>query len=636
MRKLFKKPLVYLIMTMLALPTWLVTGILNAPHAAAYYLNPGDRGSVVINELAWAGSIAHGEFDEWVELRNMTDTDIDFAANNWYLQKNGMIMTKIDSGVLPANGYFVVSNFNAANSVIKNEVDLVKSSVSLNNTDAQYVLCDQSNLSVTCKISVDTVDDGIGEPYSGTNKPGIRATMERNLIPGDGTDPANWHTSLGRYNLDDGANKDFGTPGFENDNLAPVAGIVKDGMAEDINSTKATDELSANWSGFSDKNADHYSYAVQRESDDYYWDGITSSWQIDPKWDATPDGTVNTVVLSGLSLSEGETYHFVVKLVDKVGLESAAVISDGQTVDTEKPVLTLIGESEVTVELNSAYTDLGVTAVDNYDGDLTSNVIVANAVDTSAIGDYAVIYNVQDSAGNNADQITRTVHVVMPTLVAPSITVTKIEQDGNKSIKVGWQGVGNGATKYEIYVNGVTSTENTINVSVSNDASVEYSKEIKVLNTGSYNIYVKVYRGTENVQSDTGTVEFVAPANIPTVEPVKASNPVSVAPQKAEAATSSEESTVTTPSGDDNGQIKGDEESATDEEEKINWTPWIVLFVLIILAGAATGGYFYWFSGEDEIKKTAPVAVKKTTEKAQVTVTQKPAPKKKNKKSKRW
>jgi hypothetical protein len=37
-------------------------------------------------------------------------------------------------------------------------------------------------------------------------------------------------------------------------------------------------------------------------------------------------------------------------------------------------VITLLGESEVSLELGSIYTDAGATAVDNIDGDITSNM----------------------------------------------------------------------------------------------------------------------------------------------------------------------------------------------------------------------------------------------------------------------
>ncbi|CAM1340466.1 reprolysin-like metallopeptidase [Tenacibaculum amylolyticum] len=79
--------------------------------------------------------------------------------------------------------------------------------------------------------------------------------------------------------------------------------------------------------------------------------------------------------------------------------------------DTEAPVLTLLGESEVTIILGDTYTDTGATAIDNVDGDISENITIAGTVDTNTIGSYALVYNVTDKAGNIAKSITRTVHV---------------------------------------------------------------------------------------------------------------------------------------------------------------------------------------------------------------------------------
>ena len=70
--------------------------------------------------------------------------------------------------------------------------------------------------------------------------------------------------------------------------------------------------------------------------------------------------------------------------------------------DTTAPVITLVGDAEITVEVGSTYTDLGATASDNYDGDITADIVTVNNVDTShVIGSYTVTYNVTDSSGND-------------------------------------------------------------------------------------------------------------------------------------------------------------------------------------------------------------------------------------------
>ena len=68
------------------------------------------------------------------------------------------------------------------------------------------------------------------------------------------------------------------------------------------------------------------------------------------------------------------------------------------TSDVTVPVITLTG-SDVSQEVGGSYTDAGATALDNIDGDITSNIATVNPVDPSTVGVYTVTYNVSDAAG---------------------------------------------------------------------------------------------------------------------------------------------------------------------------------------------------------------------------------------------
>jgi hypothetical protein len=89
----------------------------------------------------------------------------------------------------------------------------------------------------------------------------------------------------------------------------------------------------------------------------------------------------------------------------------AAGPGDSFSVDTEAPVISLLGSTEVEAECNEAYVDAGATALDNPDGDITTSIIVDNPVNTAVPDDYTVRYNVTDSAGNAAVEVTRLVKV---------------------------------------------------------------------------------------------------------------------------------------------------------------------------------------------------------------------------------
>ena len=80
--------------------------------------------------------------------------------------------------------------------------------------------------------------------------------------------------------------------------------------------------------------------------------------------------------------------------------------------DTEAPVITLNGASTINLIVGSTYTELGASATDNEDGDLTTSIIIGgDTVDPNVLGTYLVTYNVSDAAGNAAVEVIRTVNV---------------------------------------------------------------------------------------------------------------------------------------------------------------------------------------------------------------------------------
>jgi hypothetical protein len=79
-------------------------------------------------------------------------------------------------------------------------------------------------------------------------------------------------------------------------------------------------------------------------------------------------------------------------------------------VDDKPPIITLIGDNPLRLEVDTMYEDPGVEAIDNIDGDLTSLVVIDGVVDTLFVNNYTITYSVSDDAGNRAES-TRTVIV---------------------------------------------------------------------------------------------------------------------------------------------------------------------------------------------------------------------------------
>ncbi len=99
--------------------------------------------------------------------------------------------------------------------------------------------------------------------------------------------------------------------------------------------------------------------------------------------------------------------------------------------DLTSPVITLDGDSPMTVVLGGTYVEPGFTATDNEDGDLTLSVTSDESdVNTDMIGKYDVLYSVTDKAGNTGTE-TRDVWVAaVKTSYTGTYSVSETCSDG--------------------------------------------------------------------------------------------------------------------------------------------------------------------------------------------------------------
>lgn len=156
---------------------------------------------------------------------------------------------------------------------------------------------------------------------------------------------------------------------------------------------------------------------VNLHTGDSYIDlGATASDNIDGNL------TINIVTVGlPISTSVPGTFSITYNVSDNAGNLAAQVIRTVNVVDISTPVITLLGDNPIAVELGAVYTDAGATATDDADGNITDDIVVVNNVNTSVSGTYTVTYNVSDSSGNSAPQAVRTVNVADTTI--PVITM---------------------------------------------------------------------------------------------------------------------------------------------------------------------------------------------------------------------
>jgi hypothetical protein len=184
----------------------------QCPVTPGTWIAPTGNCTVIINELMWMGNGIPDTDDEWIELRNTTGNPINLAG--WVIKgaaSNGGGNLTIASGTIPANGFFLISNYAAtdSNSHLNITPDVINISVQLDNTGARYTLVNNSG-----KI-VDVADDDDGAPLAGSNLI-QKKSMERNSTPGNGALLGSWHTATTSVNFDAGSTE-LGTPKAMND-----------------------------------------------------------------------------------------------------------------------------------------------------------------------------------------------------------------------------------------------------------------------------------------------------------------------------------------------------------------------------------------------------------------------------------
>lgn len=83
-----------------------------------------------------------------------------------------------------------------------------------------------------------------------------------------------------------------------------------------------------------------------------------------------------------------------------------------QAVPSDIPTLYLFGKNPLNLYVSSLpYEDTGASAYDSIDGDITANIITNGSVDATTVGSYTLTYDVTNSRGKSAPQISRTVNV---------------------------------------------------------------------------------------------------------------------------------------------------------------------------------------------------------------------------------
>lgn len=166
------------IMVVLLLALFLTTQIVARNHKVL----AATAGSVVINEIAWAGTPDNTN-DEWIELYNTTNQPI--SLDGWTINDDNGASIYTLSGSINAHGYYLIED--SENTVMNQPANTIIN-LSLANTGDSLIVKDNNNQ------TIDAVNTSGGAWFAGNAT--SKATMERidPLISGDIA--TNWATNI--------------------------------------------------------------------------------------------------------------------------------------------------------------------------------------------------------------------------------------------------------------------------------------------------------------------------------------------------------------------------------------------------------------------------------------------------------
>ena len=138
----------------------------------------------------------------------------------------------------------------------------------------------------------------------------------------------------------------------------------------------------------------------------YIEEGATAVDNVDGSVNVDISGEVDTGILGRYMVTytasdAAGNNAFLIRVVNVVDADA----------DVLPPVITILGENPINIELGSGYVDAGAAAQDDVDGALA--VVTDNTVNITEVGAYLVNYVATDSAENQATA-SRTVNVIAP------------------------------------------------------------------------------------------------------------------------------------------------------------------------------------------------------------------------------
>ncbi len=256
------------------------------------------------------------------------------------------------------------------------------------------------------------------------------------------------------------------------------------------------------------------SYTYDVDATDADGDTLTYSFIHYPNWLSINSAT-GIITGTAPSVASNTDYEVTVEVSDGQTTAEQTYNLRVNNIAGNSPVITVLGNNPQTIEVFSAYTELGATASDAEDGNLTSSITINQNVNTAVLGAYIVTYSVTDSDNNTATSA-RIVNVVDTT--SPVITLNGANP---MSITVGTNYIDAGATAADNYdaVLMILIDLSNVNTSVLGSFTVNYTTTDSSGNTATATRTVNV---VSSIDTTPPVISIITPLNSQTYESVSA------------------------------------------------------------------------------------------------------------------
>ena len=156
-------------------------------------------------------------------------------------------------------------------------------------------------------------------------------------------------------------------------------------------------------------------------------------------------------------------------------------------VDSEAPVLKLLGSNVYTMLVNEDYNEAGVLVFDNSNEELLENVVIENNVDVSNPGIYTIKYSVRDNSGNEA--VTYRTVVVKYSYSSSTNSILSNHFTNNGIFLSGMVNAGN--FRYQMMLkNKDTGNESIVDLTSTGYNYYQFGIDVTNMENGNYDFYL--------------------------------------------------------------------------------------------------------------------------------------------------